>query len=71
MLAGTGDLNQLSIIFDLVGSPTEKSMPGWDQLPGCEGFREFASRPSTIAQRFRQFVPLRTEGCYRRPRHLY
>ncbi|KAI9790389.1 MAG: serine/threonine protein kinase, CMGC, CDC2/CDK sub [Peltula sp. TS41687] len=54
ILAGTSDLNQIQIIFDLVGSPTEDNMPGWTSLPGCEGVREFRNRPSNLAQRFRE-----------------
>lgn len=56
ILAGSSDLNQIQMIFDLVGSPTEDNMPGWTSLPGCEGVREFKSRPSTLAQRFREYV---------------
>ncbi|KAL8944417.1 MAG: hypothetical protein Q9216_000468 [Gyalolechia sp. 2 TL-2023] len=54
ILAGTSDLNQAQMIFDLVGSPTEESMPGWSSLPGCDGVRSFSSRASTLAQVFRQ-----------------
>lgn len=54
ILAGNSDLNQAQIIFDLVGTPTEESMPGWSSLPGCEGVSSFTSRPSTLAQVFRE-----------------
>ncbi|KAI9797527.1 MAG: serine/threonine protein kinase, CMGC, CDC2/CDK sub [Piccolia ochrophora] len=54
ILAGNSDINQAQIIFDLVGSPTEDTMPGWSALPGCEGVKQFKPRPSTIAQRFRE-----------------
>ncbi|KAL8821301.1 MAG: hypothetical protein Q9223_000622 [Gallowayella weberi] len=54
ILAGTSDLNQAQIIFDLVGSPTEDNMPGWSSLPGCEGVKSFTPRSSTLAQAFRQ-----------------
>ncbi|KAI9750471.1 MAG: hypothetical protein M4579_006461 [Chaenotheca gracillima] len=54
ILAGNSDLNQIHIIFDLVGAPTEENMPGWSQLPGCEGTKQFKPRPSTLAQRFRE-----------------
>jgi hypothetical protein len=56
ILAGHSDLNQIQIIFDLLGSPTEENMPGWSSLPGCEDVKEFKPRPSTLAQRFREFV---------------
>ncbi|KAF1981300.1 Pkinase-domain-containing protein [Aulographum hederae CBS 113979] len=52
ILAGSSDLNQANIIFDLVGSPTEANMPGWSALPGCEGVKEFASRRGNITQVF-------------------
>ncbi|KAL8670245.1 MAG: hypothetical protein Q9168_005209 [Polycauliona sp. 1 TL-2023] len=54
ILAGTSDVNQAQLIFDLVGSPTEENMPGWSALPGCEGVTSFAPRPSTLAQVFRK-----------------
>ena len=54
ILAGNSDLNQAHLIFDLVGAPNETNMPGWSSLPGCEGVREFAARPSTLSQRFRE-----------------
>ena len=54
ILAGTSDLNQAQMIFDLVGSPNEINMPGWSSLPGCEGVQTFQERPSTLAQVFRQ-----------------
>lgn len=53
-MAGTSDVNQIQMIFDLVGSPTVQTMPGWATLPGCDGVREFRPRPSTLAQRFRE-----------------
>lgn len=56
ILAGDSDLNQLKIIFDLVGSPTDENMPGWKNLPGAEG-QIYPQRPSTLSQRFREFVP--------------
>ena len=37
ILAGNSDLDQSQIIFDLVGSPNDESMPGWQHLPGIEG----------------------------------
>ena len=54
ILAGTTDLHQAQLIFNLVGSPTEQNMPGWSSLPGCESVRQFEARPSTLAQRFRE-----------------
>jgi len=54
ILAGVSDINQAQLIFDLVGSPTEDSMPGWSTLPGFDGVKSFTPRTSTIAQRFRE-----------------
>ena len=54
ILAGNSDLNQAQLIFDLVGSPTEDNMPGWSELPGCEGVREFAPRNPTLPHVFRE-----------------
>ena len=54
ILSGNSDVNQLQIIFDLMGSPTQDNMPGWDTLPGIAGVSTFKSRPSTLAQRFKE-----------------
>lgn len=53
ILSGESDSNQLKIIFDLVGSPSEESMPGWRQLPGADGLN-FPHHPSTLSTRFRE-----------------
>ncbi|KAF2203423.1 Pkinase-domain-containing protein [Delitschia confertaspora ATCC 74209] len=57
ILAGTSDLNQAHIIFDLVGSPNDENMPGWNQLPGCEGVRSFPPRKGNLAQTFKELGP--------------
>ncbi|KUJ20198.1 Pkinase-domain-containing protein [Mollisia scopiformis] len=54
ILSGDSDLNQLKIIFDLVGTPTDETMPGWRSLPGAESMN-FSPHPSTLSQRFRQY----------------
>ncbi|KAJ9642821.1 serine/threonine protein kinase, CMGC, CDC2/CDK sub [Coniosporium tulheliwenetii] len=54
ILAGTSDLNQAQIIFDLVGSPTDENMPGWRELPGCEQVKNFEYRRGNLAQVFRE-----------------
>ncbi|RPB16067.1 Pkinase-domain-containing protein [Morchella conica CCBAS932] len=41
ILQGNSDMDQLMKIFQLCGSPNEKNMPGFEKLPGCEGFRQF------------------------------
>lgn len=54
ILAGTSDLNQVNLIFSLVGSPTEENMPGWSDLEGCEGVKEFPYKPGNLATFFRE-----------------
>ena len=54
ILPGTSDLNQIQMIFDLTGDPTDETMPGWSVLPGCEGVQSFHRRKSTLAQVFRE-----------------
>ncbi len=54
ILAGSTDLNQAYMIFDLVGSPTEETMPGWTSLPGMEGMMTIQSKPGAIHQVFRE-----------------
>jgi serine/threonine-protein kinase BUR1 len=56
ILAGNSDLNQAHLIFNLVGSPTEENMPGWSSLPGCEGVKNFGSRPGNLSQVFKEYV---------------
>lgn len=58
ILTGSTDLNQIQLIFNLVGSPTEETMPGWTALPGCEGVKTFHPRLSTLATVFRQYEPI-------------
>ena len=36
VLQGNSDQDQLDKIFQLCGSPTEETMPGWSSLPGLE-----------------------------------
>ena len=65
ILAGTSDANQIHLIFELMGSPTEDNMPGWSQLPGCEGIQNFGNRYSKLSQEFRDqgscFISLMAE----------
>ena len=55
ILAGNSDLNQAQLIFNLVGSPTEESMPGWTSLPGCEGVKNFGNRPGNLGEIFKEY----------------
>ncbi|PWY85654.1 Pkinase-domain-containing protein [Aspergillus sclerotioniger CBS 115572] len=57
ILAGNSDLNQAQLIFNLVGSPTEESMPGWSSLPGCEGVKNFGNRPGNLGEIFKDQSP--------------
>lgn len=53
ILAGSSDLHQAQIIFDLVGSPNDQNMPGWSELPGVDGTMVFADRGSTLRHVFK------------------
>ncbi|SPB48980.1 unnamed protein product [Aspergillus niger] len=58
ILAGNSDLNQAQMIFSLVGSPTEETMPGWSSLPGCEGVKNFGNRPGNLREVFKEQGPI-------------
>jgi serine/threonine-protein kinase BUR1 len=58
ILAGSSDLNQIQLIFGLVGTPTEENMPGWTSLPGCEGVKNFGSKPGNLSQVFKEYLSL-------------
>ncbi|KAF2087537.1 serine/threonine-protein kinase BUR1, partial [Saccharata proteae CBS 121410] len=53
ILAGSSDLAQTQMIFDLVGSPTEETMPGWSLLPGCDGVKQFEPRKGSLGRVFK------------------
>lgn len=57
ILTGDSDLNQAQLIFALVGSPTDENMPGWRELPGCDGILEFESTPPSLNRVFRELSP--------------
>ncbi|KAL2393298.1 Serine/threonine-protein kinase bur1 [Exophiala dermatitidis] len=57
ILTGNSDLNQAQLIFDLVGSPTDETMPGWRDLPGCENFVNWGNKPSRLATVFHELSP--------------
>lgn len=54
ILAGNSDLNQAQQIFELVGSPNDENMPGWSELPGCDGIKEFEFRRGNLPTVFRE-----------------
>ncbi|KAH5027812.1 hypothetical protein HBI74_112680 [Parastagonospora nodorum] len=57
ILAGQSDIHQAQIIFELIGSPNDQNMPGWNDLPGAEPIRGFGNYPGNIAGRFRELSP--------------
>ncbi|KIO17954.1 hypothetical protein M407DRAFT_32369 [Tulasnella calospora MUT 4182] len=52
IMQGQEDIHQLTLIFQLCGSPDESTWPGWRQLPGAEGYQP-VHHQRTIGQRFR------------------
>ena len=54
ILQGDSDLAQAQLIFNLVGSPNDQSMPGWEKLPGCEGIKEWEPRKGALRKSFRE-----------------
>ncbi|KAF2253875.1 Pkinase-domain-containing protein [Trematosphaeria pertusa] len=57
ILAGQSDLHQAQIIFELVGSPNDQSMPGWNVLPGAEPVKSFQASSGNLRNRFRELSP--------------
>lgn len=58
ILQGDSDLAQAQMIFSLVGAPTNETMPGWEDLPGCEGIKDWGTRRSTLRENFKEIEPL-------------
>jgi len=56
-LPGKKEIEQLDLIFDLCGTPTESTWPGVSQTPGFQRFN-FRQRDSTIDKRFAWMKPL-------------
>lgn len=52
ILEGKTDIDQCARIFQLVGSPNDRSMPGWSDLPGCEGTNQWDHQDGDIDRRF-------------------
>lgn len=57
ILMGGTDLGQIHMIFDLVGSPNDENMPGWSELPGCEGTKSFDHKAGNIKEQFKELSP--------------
>ncbi|KAI0727504.1 Pkinase-domain-containing protein [Fomitopsis betulina] len=55
ILPGASDLDQLEKIWQLCGTPNERTWPGWDLLPGCEGVRSWNAYNRQIRFRFDQY----------------
>lgn len=55
ILQGPNDVAQLDMIFQLCGTPTEITMPGWTLLPGCEGIKSFKSWPRTLEKEYHKY----------------
>lgn len=53
ILAGKSDIDQAQLIFDMVGSPSDTNMPGWSELPGCEGVQNFDFRKGNLREQFK------------------
>ena len=54
ILAGDSDAHQLEIIFDLCGTPTLETMPGWRDLPGAREMHP-RERAGDLGHRFRNY----------------
>jgi serine/threonine-protein kinase BUR1 len=52
ILTGQSDLHQLAIIFELVGSPTDQTMPGWEDLPNAEPAKTMEKTSGRIDKAF-------------------
>ncbi|KAF2208493.1 hypothetical protein CERZMDRAFT_118738 [Cercospora zeae-maydis SCOH1-5] len=57
ILEGRSDIDQCVKIFKLLGSPTQESMPGWSELPGCEGKNTWDKQQGDIDHRFGRLGP--------------
>ncbi|KAJ5693337.1 Serine/threonine-protein kinase bur1 [Penicillium macrosclerotiorum] len=57
ILSGSSDLNQAQLIFSLVGTPTEENMPGWSNLPGCDGVKSFGYKRGNLSEVFKEQNP--------------
>lgn len=53
ILSGESDPHQLELIWDLLGSPSDESMPGWKDLPGGKHLSP-RPRPGNLQNRFRE-----------------
>ncbi|KAK9361236.1 kinase-like domain-containing protein [Lipomyces starkeyi] len=56
ILAGNSDLDQIRRIFQLCGSPTQETMPGWDRLPDA-GTIKLYNFPRTLESEYDELGP--------------
>ena len=56
IMQGESDIDQLHKIWQLCGTPTESTWPGWEDLPGCEGQKKFVVRERIVKQKFSECV---------------
>lgn len=47
-------MHQLEITFDLVGTPTNETMPGWKNISKMTASLEPAERRGNLAERFKE-----------------
>ncbi|CCJ30303.1 unnamed protein product [Pneumocystis jirovecii] len=57
ILQGKSDIDQLAIIFQICGSPTDFTMPGWQNLPGSESIKAFRTYFRTLEDKFSKYGP--------------
>ncbi|KTW27386.1 hypothetical protein T552_02365 [Pneumocystis carinii B80] len=57
ILQGKSDIDQLAIIFEICGSPTESTMPGWQSLPRSESIKAFRTYFRTLEDKFSEYGP--------------
>ncbi|KAK9449365.1 kinase-like domain-containing protein [Limtongia smithiae] len=60
ILAGNSDIDQLQREFQLCGTPTAETMPGWTSLPDAQGIR-FPQFPRTLEKEFDEIGPVGVE----------
>lgn len=65
ILTGLNEFDQIRRIFHLCGTPTEKSWPGWAQLPGASVASKLQLYPSILENRFRNMAGESSKLCSR------
>lgn len=52
LFRGESEVDQCKRIFELCGNPTSETMPGWENLPGCEGVVSWESHNRKVNYKF-------------------